>query len=85
MTKPRLTLEEHDELGARLAGLRSELLAMEIQLGRAYPKTGHEAEPAKKMGEARQVLAVALDRLEDRLYDEHPRQATTDIYSRGRR
>jgi hypothetical protein len=85
MTKPRLTFEEHDQLGARLAEMRHELHALSIQLMNAYPKTGRESEPAKLLVEAREVLAVALARLEDRLYDEHPRQATTDVYSRGRR
>ncbi|MEU5660112.1 hypothetical protein ABZ802_31515 [Streptomyces sp. NPDC047737] len=84
MTKPRFTYEEHNQFGGRLAGIRRELLDMEIQLARAYPKTGREAEPAKLLAEAREVLAVALDRLEDRLHDEHPGQATTEVYSRGR-
>ncbi|PGH48165.1 hypothetical protein [Streptomyces sp. Ru87] len=84
MTKPRLTFEEHDQLGMRLAAIRHELHILSIQLLNAYPKTGRESEPAKKLEEARQVLDVALDRLEDRLYEEHPRQATTDVYSRGR-
>lgn len=85
MTKPRLTFEEHDQLGAHIAHMRHELLSLEIQLGRAYPKTGREAVPAQRLADARQVLALALDSLEDRLYDEHPRHASTDVYSRGRR
>ncbi|MGW1814107.1 hypothetical protein ACWCQM_11175 [Streptomyces sp. NPDC002125] len=84
MTKSRLTFEEHDQLGAHIAQMRHELLRLEIQLGRAYPKTGPEAVPAQRLAEAREVIALALDSLEDRLYDEHPRQATTEVYSRGR-
>lgn len=85
MTKPRLTVEEHEQLGAHIAQMRHELLHLEIQLGRAYPKTGREAVPARRLAEAREVLGLALDSLEDRLFDEHPRQATTEVYSRGRR
>lgn len=85
MTKPRLTFEEHDELGARLTAMRHELLTLGTQLMNAYPRSGRESLPAKKLDEARDILAVALHELEDRLYDEHPRQASTDVYSLGRR
>jgi hypothetical protein len=85
MPKPRLTFEEHDQLGAHLAAIRHELHTLSIQLTNAYPKTGRESVPAEKLIEARQVLGEALHSLEDRLYEEHPRQASTDVYSLGRR
>ncbi|MEU6054193.1 hypothetical protein ABZ829_27705 [Streptomyces xanthochromogenes] len=85
MTKPRLTFEEHDQLGGQLAGIRRELHLLNIQLSNAYPMSGRESVPAKKIAEARQILGEALSHLEDRLYDEHPRQASTDVYSLGRR
>lgn len=85
MTKPRLTFEEHDRLGGRLAEIRHELLTLSTQLSNAYPRSGRESVPAKKLAEARQVLGEALHSLEDRLYEEHPRQASTDVYSLGRR
>ncbi|MBD3550849.1 hypothetical protein [Streptomyces sp. SP18CM02] len=84
MTKPRLTYAQHDQLGARLAAIRRELLSLEVQLANAYPKVGPEAVPARRMAQARELLGEALGSLEDRLYDEHPRYASTDVYSRGR-
>lgn len=84
MTKPRLTFEEHDQLGERLAAIRRELQAHSMKLSNAYPRTGRESEPAKMIEEARQLLTVALHRLEDRLYEEHPQLANTDVYSQGR-
>lgn len=84
MTKPRLTYDEHDQLGHHLAAIRSELLTLEIQLANAYPRTGPESVPARRVAEARQILGEALRNLEDRLYAEHPRQASTDVYSLSR-
>ncbi|MFJ2279259.1 hypothetical protein ACIOEZ_34485 [Streptomyces sp. NPDC087866] len=84
MTKPRLTFEEHDQLGGQLAAIRRELRLISLKLSNAYPRSGRESEPAKKVEEARQVLTVALHRLEDRLYEEHPHLANTDVYSQGR-
>ncbi|WP_331728793.1 hypothetical protein OG693_39430 (plasmid) [Streptomyces sp. NBC_01259] len=85
MTKPRLTFEEHDEFGGRLAAVREELRILSLHLSNAYPRSGPESVPAKKIEEARRTLGEALDSLETCLYDEHPRQASTDVYSRGRR
>lgn len=84
MTKPRLTFEEHDQLGGQLAAIRRELHDLNMQLLRAYPRSGTEAKPAKRIEEARRTLGEALHALENCLYDEHPQQANTDVYSLGR-
>ncbi|MFJ3601115.1 hypothetical protein ACIPRU_32130 [Streptomyces sp. NPDC090126] len=55
MTKPRLAFDEHDQLGHRLAAIRSELIILEVHPLNAYPKTGPEAVPARKLAEARQA------------------------------
>ncbi|MFD8469073.1 hypothetical protein ACFV10_28695 [Streptomyces cyaneofuscatus] len=64
--------------------MRRELLTLEVQLANAYPRTGPEAVPARRMAQARELLGEALHSLEDRLYAEHPRHASTDVYSLGR-
>ncbi|MGO1025650.1 hypothetical protein ACTOXX_34305 [Streptomyces rubiginosohelvolus] len=84
MTKPRLTYAQHDELGGRLAAMRSELLALQIQLMNAYPRSGRESVPGKRLEQARHLLGEALDELENCLYDEHPHEASLYVYSRGR-
>lgn len=84
MTKPRLTVEEHDQLGMRIAAMREELRILSLHLSHSYPRSGRESVPARKLEDARQVLGEALSALEDRLYEEHPRQASTDVYSLGR-
>jgi hypothetical protein len=84
MTKPRLSFEEHDQLGQRIADIRHELLGLSLQLSRAYPRSGPESIPGKKLSAARDLLGEALDSLENCLYAEHPRVASTEVYSRGR-
>ncbi|MER6844819.1 hypothetical protein [Streptomyces platensis] len=48
--KPRLTFEEHVEMGRALASMRDELLHRDTKLANAYPRSGASAVPAKKLG-----------------------------------
>ncbi|MEU3730292.1 hypothetical protein AB0E81_12895 [Streptomyces sp. NPDC033538] len=78
--KPRLTHDEHVELGRTLAGIRDELTHRRTQLRTAYPKTGPEAAPARALENAVQAIDAARQALEDLHFHEHPRTAQTHTY-----
>lgn len=80
MTKPRLSIEEHRQLGMRLTAIRDELLHLNSQLDRAYPRTGPEAEPARRLDKARQAVDEARCELDHAYFREHPRQMDTTTY-----
>ncbi|WP_392838730.1 hypothetical protein [Streptomyces sp. LN500] len=80
MTKPRLTFEEHTDLGLRLAAIRDELLHMHTQLANAYPRTGLEGVPGRKLNQAREAVDEARCELDHALFREHPRQGETTVY-----
>jgi hypothetical protein len=81
MVKPRLTLEQHAELGRTLAGIRDELQHRAVQLQNAYPRSGLEAQPARKLTEIYKAIDKVRDLLENALYREHLDEATTHIYN----
>ncbi|MFI1161402.1 hypothetical protein [Streptomyces sioyaensis] len=78
--KPRLTFEEHVEMGRALASMRNELLHRDIQLENAYPRSGPESVPAKKLDAAVRAIDDARAELENALYREHPGVAQTSVY-----
>ncbi|MEV7808958.1 hypothetical protein AB0O28_39005 [Microbispora sp. NPDC088329] len=78
--KPRLTFEEHVEMGRALASMRDELLHRHVQLANAYPRSGPPAVPAKKLEEAVGAIEAARTELENALYREHPEMAQTSVY-----
>lgn len=80
MTKPRLSHDEHLELGRALAGIHDELVHRKVQLGSAYPQTGPEAEPAREIEKALGALRKARTALENAAFREHPDTATTRTY-----
>jgi hypothetical protein len=80
MTKPRLTLEEHQQLGLRLAAIRDELLHLHVQLENAYPRSGLEAVPAQKLNVAYTAVDQARCELDHALFREHPRDGETAFY-----
>lgn len=80
MTKPRLTVEEHQQLGLRLAAIRDELLHLHVHLSGAYPRTGPEAMPARKLDEARAAVDQARCELDHALFREHPNDGETTFY-----
>jgi hypothetical protein len=80
MAKPRLTQAEHAELGRALAGIHEELAHRKTQLGNAYPQTGPEALPARKLDAALKALNEARSALENAAFREHPDTTTTRTY-----
>lgn len=80
MTKPRLTREEHDDLGRTLAGIHNELVRRVTQLANAYPKTGASSEPYRKLAAAVKELDAARNALDSALFAEHPDTAETTVY-----
>jgi hypothetical protein len=61
-TKPGLTRQEHEELGATLKQLRDEVLRIALQLETAYPKLSPAARLSYKAAQAVDRLRSALDR-----------------------
>jgi hypothetical protein len=81
MTKPRFTQNQHIEFGAKLSGMRHELLHCGTQLSNAYPRSGPEAEPRRHLDDAMDALEKARTTLERMCFGEHPgTAATTDYY-----
>jgi hypothetical protein len=80
MTKPRLTLEEHRELGLRLTAIRDELLHLGTQLSNAYPRSGPEGVPGRRLHEARRAVDQARCELDHAMFREHPREGETTVY-----
>ncbi|MDX3078522.1 hypothetical protein [Streptomyces sp. MI02-7b] len=78
--KPRLTLDGHLEMGRVLAGIRDELAHRAVQLDKAYPSSGPESIPHKKVGAALRTLDEARSDLEGLLSREHPDAAETTVY-----
>ncbi|MFJ1900490.1 hypothetical protein [Streptomyces sp. NPDC088115] len=80
MTKPRLTIEEHRELGGRLAAIRDELLHLHTQLSKAYPRSGPEAVPTNHLDKAYRAVEDARCELDHAYFREHPQQTDTTAY-----
>ncbi|WP_405763839.1 hypothetical protein OG539_43510 [Actinacidiphila glaucinigra] len=78
--KPRLTLDEHTEMGRVLAGIRDELAHRAVQLDKAYPSSGPEGVPHKKVGAALRALDEARSALEILLSRERPDAAEGTVY-----
>lgn len=78
--KPKLTFEEHTEMGQALASMRDELLRRRVHLANAYPESGQSGVPAKKLDVAVRAIDEARDELENALYREHPEMAQTTVY-----
>ncbi|KOX32832.1 hypothetical protein ADL07_11765 [Streptomyces sp. NRRL F-4707] len=80
MTKPRLTLEEHEELGRTLAAIHNELVHRVTQLANAYPRSGVEGEPYRKLRAAEKALNQARAELDHALFRDHPQAGETTMY-----
>ncbi|WP_157875560.1 hypothetical protein [Streptomyces sp. CNQ431] len=78
--KPKLSWEEHVEMGRALASLRDELTHRHVTLGNAYPLSGPESIPAKKVEMAVKAIDQARSELENALFREHPGVAQTSVY-----
>ncbi|MFH9959045.1 hypothetical protein ACH4OX_33180 [Streptomyces roseolus] len=82
--KPRLTFEEHTEMGHALARIQDELQNRSVRLANAYPRSGPEAIPEKKLDQACKALSEARSALEELLFKEHPERAGVTVYYPGR-
>lgn len=80
MAKPRLTHGQHADIGRTLAAIRDELTHRTGQLKNAYPQTGPEALPARKVTAATRALDEARSALDSALFREHPDTAETTVY-----
>jgi hypothetical protein len=80
MTKPRLTFDEHVEMGRALYRIREELMARCVQLGNAYPRSGPESVSLRKLNAVLDALDDARSALENALFRDHPRDAETSVY-----
>lgn len=80
MAKPRLTQAQHTELGHALAGIHDELLHRKVKIENAYPRTGPEALPSRKLDAVLRALNEARSALENAAFAEHPDTATTRDY-----
>lgn len=80
MAKPRLTREEHDDMGRTLAGIQDELARRVGQLANAYPRTGTGSEPHRKLKAALAALNAARSALDSALFAEHPDTAESTVY-----
>jgi hypothetical protein len=78
--KPRLSPQHHADMGHALAAVRDELAHRSTQLKNAYPQTGAEALPARKLRTASRAIDDARGALEDALFREHPDKAETTVY-----
>ena len=79
MTKPRLTEEEHAEIGKQLAQMQKELAHLHTKLGNAYPLQGAEAMTLKRINAVEDTLRDARYALENALFRDHP-EADTSVY-----
>jgi hypothetical protein len=78
--KPRLTLEEHQDLGLSLACVRDELEKRTAQLADAYPRSGPEAVPGKLLIDALRLLESARCELDHMMFREHWDDGTPAVY-----
>lgn len=79
MTKPRLTEEEHAEIGQQLARMQRELSSLHAKLGNAYPIQGVEAMPLRRIQATEETLREACYALENALFRDHP-ESSTSVY-----
>ena len=80
MKKHGLTFERHQAVGAELQELTGRLLQVVLELGAAYPFTGERGRAIKHLDKARKTVDLARSCLDDRVFDEHPGEATPDVY-----
>ncbi|MET9053265.1 hypothetical protein ABZW50_19185 [Streptomyces bacillaris] len=80
MTKPRLTVEEHTQLGAHLAKISRELTPLTVQVANAYPKSGPDSTPVRHLQQALDALNKARSALDDALLREHPQEGKPAMY-----
>ncbi|MEU7031400.1 hypothetical protein AB0A60_32490 [Streptomyces sp. NPDC046275] len=78
--KPRFTFEEHVEMGQALSSIRDDLLHRSVTLANAYPRSGPEGVPEKKLEQAYKAIDQARSALDSLLAQEHPREFEPTVY-----
>ncbi|MEU2755951.1 hypothetical protein ACH4GG_27365 [Streptomyces albidoflavus] len=78
--KPKLTFEEHLEMGRALKVARNDLLNRQVTLANAYPRSGQPGVPSKKLEAAVRAIDEARSALDNAVFNEHPGQADTKVY-----
>lgn len=78
--KPRLTLDEHIEMGRVPVGVRDELAHRAVQVDKVYPRSAPEGLPDKKVGAALRALDEARSAPETLLSREYPEAAEATVY-----
>ncbi|MEV0981888.1 hypothetical protein [Streptomyces sp. NPDC049915] len=79
MTKPRLSEEEHAEIGKQLARMQRELARVGTKLANSYPRSGPEAQPMRRITATEEALREARYALENALFRDHP-NAGVEVY-----
>jgi hypothetical protein len=77
--KPRLTFEQHVEMGETLAAMSGDLVDREVLVGNAFAKGGRSGLPARKLHAARAAIDQARAELENMMLDDFP-EADTSVY-----
>ncbi|WP_326787854.1 hypothetical protein [Streptomyces sp. NBC_00151] len=78
--KQRLSPQQHTDMGRALAAIRDELTHRTTQLANAYPQTGADGFPTRKLRIAARAVDDARSALDSTLFREHPNQAETTTY-----
>lgn len=82
MTKPRLTHEQHIELGRELHELRNRVQQLGVEVSNAFPLSGREGRPGRKLLAAAEALDTARSDLENLMLADHP-AADVGVYYPG--
>jgi hypothetical protein len=81
--KPRLTHEQHVDLGRALFRMHDELTLRYVEVANVYPRSGPESVAAKKLHVALQALRQARSALDSALFIEHSDVAEATVYYPG--
>ncbi|MER7792801.1 DUF6221 family protein [Streptomyces sp. NPDC097640] len=79
MTKPRLSEEEHAEIGRMLAQMQADLTHLSVKLGNAYLLQGEEAAPVRKVEAVGRALETARGAAGPHLHHERRISMTDDL------
>lgn len=81
--KPGLSLERHKEVAAELKEIQKRLIALSVEMGNAYPRSGEKSWPAKELARAERHVGSARCWAEENLFRDHPGDADINIYYGG--
>jgi hypothetical protein len=77
MRKKGLTIDEHRAAGLEMKEIHQALLNLKVIYCAAYPR---KITPALPLGDAIKALTKARCMAEERLYDDFPKEADTQVY-----